>query len=235
MVAMVAGSVTAAVSIAAGRAGLAASTRRQLTLAVAAGITAWLGLTALLAGLGLLESWGSAPPRVVLLPGVVLVVMITLNRRSTFGTLLARIPNWWPVAAQTARVGVELLLWGLLQQGRVPRQLTFEGRNLDVVIGLTAPVVAWLILRGRIGPRALLTWNAVGLASLVNVIVIASTSVPGPWRADWPGAPLTEIAHWPAVWIPAFLLPAAVFLHLASLRQTVPLLTRAALTPSRTS
>jgi len=36
-----------------------------------------------------------------------------------------------------------------------------------------------------------------------------------------PGAPLTAITSWPIVWLPAFLMPVAVFLHVVSLRQNL--------------
>ena len=236
LVAALAGAVTAAVHTTAVHIGLAAPDRRTwLTVAVAAGLTGWLGLTWLLADLDVLAQWGSAPPRVVLLPLAVLAAMILLNRRPAFAALVAHLPRWWPVAASSARIIVELVLWAWLSDGLIPRQLTFEGRNVDVIVGLTAPAVAWLITRDRIGPRAVLVWNLLGLASLVNVAVIAVTSVPGPLRASWPGQPLTVIAYWPAVWIPAFLLPLAAVLHVVSIRQTVPLLRGVAPTLKRTS
>ena len=50
--------------------------------------------------------------------------------------------------------------------------LTFEGANLDILIGLTAPLAAWLATRGRGGLLAALDLGTVlGLvSSLVNVI-----------------------------------------------------------------
>jgi hypothetical protein len=53
------------------------------------------------------------------------------------------------------------------------------------------------------------------------VVVTAATSMPGPLHLDWPGEPLTEVARWPMIWVPAFLAPFAVLLHVVSLRQTL--------------
>jgi hypothetical protein len=103
----------------------------------------------------------------------------------------------------------------------VPVQITFEGRNFDVGIGASALLVAALVARHRLSPPWLLAWNAAGLAMLVNVIGTVATSIPGPLHLPWPGEPLTAIATWPMVWLPAFLAPFAVFLHLVSIRQTV--------------
>jgi hypothetical protein len=235
LVALLASGLTAGAWIASARAELPHRTRRRITLGTSAGLVAWLAFTATLARSEVLSVWGTPPPRVLLLPATVFVSMILLNRIPGFGELVRHIPRWWPVAALSARIAVELVLWALLLHGRIGAQLTFEGRNVDIYVGLSAPVVAYLIASGRIPAPALMIWNAVGLASLVNVAAIAATSLPGPWHQAWPGPALTEIAHWPGVWIPAFILPLAVFLHIVSIRQTTELLTRTPLPISRTS
>ena len=98
-------------------------------------------------------------------------------------------------------------------------QLRHSGRR-------TAPVLAWLVHRQRVTPAAVAVWNVLGLAMLANTIVTVATSIPGPLHRDWPGEPFTALAAWPLVWLPAFLAPLAVFFHIVSLRQTLPLLGR---------
>lgn len=224
LAALVAGLVTLAgwgVHEVAMRASLPRGLRRRISVGVVAIIAAWLGVTALLARTGVLAVWTSRPPRLLLLPLTVFATLMFVNRTNTFRALLERLPRWWPVALQTFRVGVELVLWGLYVTHQVPVQITFEGRNFDVLIGASAPFVAYLVASNRIAPWALLAWHALGFAMLANVIGIVVTSLPGPLHLDWPGEPLTAIASWPAVWIPAFLAPLAVFLHIVSIRQNV--------------
>ena len=124
------------------------------------------------------------------------------------------------MALQAFRVVVELAFWRLHWEGVVPVQMTFEGRNFDVLVGLTAPVVAAGIAAGRVGPRATIAWNLFGLAMLVNAIGTAATSAPGPLHLGWPGEPFTAIAAWPVIWIPALLAPVGIFLHVVSIRQS---------------
>jgi hypothetical protein len=117
------------------------------------------------------------------------------------------------------RVVVELFLWELFREGRVPVQMTFEGRNFDILVGLSAPVMAWAVARGAVSSRVLTVWNLAGLALLANIVIIANTSAPGPLHLNWQGPPSTFLAEPPWIWLPAFLVPLAFFGHFASLQQ----------------
>lgn len=221
LVATLATILTLGVHAVARRAGLPSPRRRAIVIGLATGLALWLGLTAALARAGVLSVWTARPPRVVLLPLTALAAIVFLSRGATFRSLIGSLPPSWPVALQSFRMGVELLLWGLFIQGRVPVQMTFEGRNFDGLVGLSAPVVALLVARDRLGPRGLLVWHFLGLGMLANVFGTAATSLPGPLHLDWPGPPLTAVASFPVVWIPAFFVPLAVFSHIVSIRQTV--------------
>lgn len=207
-------------------AGVAGAARRagfphasRLAFGVAAAAVAWLALAAGLAGAGLLSRYDMAPPRVALLPLAFLASMLLLSRTGTFARLLGGAPREWPIALQSFRLPVELLLWVLFQEGRIPERMTFGGWNLDILVGLSAPVVAWAVWRGRMSKPAVAAWNVAGLGLLANIVVIALRSAPGPLNAGWGGVPNTAIAEVPFVWLPAFLVPLAVFGHVASLRQ----------------
>jgi hypothetical protein len=205
------------------RAGRRAGLVRPWTLAasVAVGLIVWLGATAALAQSGVLADWSARPPRWPLLPLTALVTFALLTRTGTFRRLLAEVPPWQPVAVQTFRVGVELAFWRLHVEGIAPLQVTFEGRNFDALVGLTAPVVAAGMAAGWVGPRVAVAWNLFGLAMLFNAIGTVATSAPGPLHLGWPGEPFAAIAAWPVVWIPALLAPAAIFLHVVSIRQSL--------------
>lgn len=191
----------------------------RLPLAVAFALALWLALTAAIAQSGALMVFESLPPRLMMLPMSALVGLIVVGRGATFRRLLAATPLAWPVALMSFRVVVELMLWQLHEGGAMPPQMTFEGRNFDILVGLSAPVVAHGLTTGWLPRRAAIAWNLAGLALLLNVVTIAVTSVPGPTRLDWGGEPLTIVATAPFVWLPAFLVPVAVFGHVSSLRQ----------------
>jgi hypothetical protein len=193
-------------------------------------IAGWLLLTAGLAQSGVLSVWDAKPPRFPLIPIAALISIVLINRSGLFRKLLAMTPRHWPVAMQSFRIGVELAFWGLFASGGAPVQVTFEGRNIDALVGLTAPLMAVAIARFGLGPRAVIAWNIAGLGILFNAIFTTLTSMPGPLHLNWPGEPFTAFATGPFVWIPAFLAPLAIFLHVFSIRQSLALIRQASKT-----
>jgi hypothetical protein len=208
--------ITLGIALASRRAGLP---RKPATSSLF-GLMVWLGMTAALARGGLLSGSTALPPRWPLLPLTAITSFFILSRTSTFRRILDNVPPWQPVALQTFRVGVELAFWRLHAEGVAPVQVTFEGRNFDAIVGLTAPVVAAGIAFGWFGPRLTIVWNLFGLAMLFNTIGTVATSAPGPIHLNWPGEPFRAIATWPVIWIPTFLAPVAIFLHVVSIRQS---------------
>ncbi len=187
-------------------------------------IAAWLGLTALLAASGFLSQWDAKPPHFPLVPLAALAGVVLLHMSKPVRAALLAAPRHWAVAFQTFRIGVELSFWGLFATGGAPVQVTFEGRNFDVLVGLSAPLIAFAISRFDLRPRFVITWNALSLAVLFNTIVTTISSLPGPFHLHWPGPAFTAFGAWPFVWIPAFLAPLAIFLHIFSIRQNLALL-----------
>jgi hypothetical protein len=203
------------------RAGCDASEVQRAASITLVALSAWLAIAAVLAMSGLLSEWSARPPRWPLLPLTAFAAIVAVIRSAAAQRVLSNIPPAWPIGAQTFRIGVELALYALYVAGRAPIQVTFEGRNFDVLVGLSAPFVAWLVARRGLGPKSAIAWNAMGLAVLANTVGTVATSTPGPLHVDWPGPPLTAITSWPIVWLPAFLMPLAVFLHVVSLRQNI--------------
>lgn len=202
---------------AARRTGLSRSGTLAASLAVV--LVAWLGVTAVVAESGLLDVWSAVPPRWPLLPLTALAGFALFGR--TFRQVLVEVPAWQPVALQTFRVAVELAFWRLHAEGLAPAQVTFEARNFDALVGLTAPFVAVGIATGLVGRRVTVAWNLFGLALLFHAIGTVATSAPGPLHLGWSGEPFAAIASWPVVWIPAFLAPAAILLHVVSIAQAL--------------
>jgi len=183
-------------------------------------LVGWLALTGVLAERGFFEDFRSMPPRMLLGVGPALLALFALTFSRRIAPLLAALPPAWPVAAQSFRIAVEIVLWRLAVAGAIPELLSFHGRNVDILVGLTAPVVAYACFVRRAWPaRVAGWWNWAGVVILLNVVVHAQLSAPTPWRIFETDPPATFIADWPYIWLPAFLVPVAWLLHAVSLRQ----------------
>jgi hypothetical protein len=183
------------------------------------GIGLWLAFSAGLALSGLLGDFGRTPPPMVLLAGVSGILTLGLAF-SPFGTrLVEHTPVAWLVGFQGFRIVVELVLALLHQQGLIPIQMTFEGRNFDIVSGVSALLVAWLAARQQLPQWGLLLWNLLGQGLLLNIVVISILSLPIPIRAFFNEPANTIVATWPYVWLPVFLVQAALFGHVLMFRR----------------
>ena len=195
----------------------------RLPVAATVAIVAWLAFTAGVASAGVLLRGGTVPlyfPVLLLTP---VLAGILFLRSSRGRALLSTLPPAWPVAMQSFRIVMEIVLWALAVQGRIPYLITFEGRNVDILIGLTAIPVAWYCFVRRTWPaRVALLWNVAGLVILANVVFHAYFSAPTRLRIFVTEPSTTFIAFMPYVWLPAFLVPLAVWLHTASLMRTAP-------------
>ena len=183
-------------------------------------VTAWVALLGLLSLGGVFGDFRSLPPRILPALLVPLVAGFFLLRSAGARELLARTPLQWPIYAQFFRVVMEVILWLLYLQHRVPAIMTFEGRNADILVGLTALPVGYLcFVRRTWSPRVAMWWNVAGILILLNVVVHAQLSTPSPFRVFLTDPPVTFIAYWPYILLPGFLVPLAWLLHAASLIQ----------------
>jgi hypothetical protein len=119
------------------------------------------------------------------------------------------------VAINTIRIlGVIFVM--LYAAGRLPAPFAPSAGWGDMIAGVAAPPVAWLIARfgARVRPLAF-AWNIFGAADLISAIALGALSAPGPLNA-FAGPPTSAImTSLPWLMIPGFLVPSLFFTHLA--------------------
>ncbi|MEL6923166.1 MAG: hypothetical protein AAFO94_03890 [Bacteroidota bacterium] len=196
--------------------------RRQLLLRyIVLGVLLWLTFLAALVRIRFFENFSSMPPRitVAVLPPLILIVYLMFSK-SFAQKVLQFIPPKWLVLVQSFRIAVELILWMGLLGGFVPYQMTFEGFNYDIIVGITALLAGTaFFLRGRYRKFEVFIWNVSGLALLINIVAISFLSAPSPFRVFMNEPANTFIAYFPFIWIPGFLVPFALAMHLFSIKQ----------------
>jgi hypothetical protein len=148
-------------------------------------------------------------------PIVLVLMWIGLMRVQSLRSALEVAPLFVLVGVHVVRVlGVSFLV--LQASNRLPAPFAPAAGWGDMVAGLAAVPVAWLVYRQARGWRTALTvWNVFGLADLVVAVSLGVLSSPGPLRRIFaePDAGLMTSLPW--LLIPGFLVPPLVTLHLA--------------------
>lgn len=185
----------------------------------------WILLLTVLGFSGLLSDFSNFPPRMVLVLIVPMLVIVWFTASGASDNFLSKMPAAWIVKMQGFRVIVEIFIWWAFIDKLLPIQMTFEGRNFDILVGLTAPLVAFWCLKGdRKKSLWVLIWNILGLILLFNIIIIAVLSMPTPKQYFFDGPSNTIVATFPWILLPGILVMLAFALHLLSIKQMIRIL-----------
>lgn len=185
-------------------------------------ITIWLVLLALIAQTGFLQNFMAMPPHLLIIILPALITVFVLNSSKKILQLLQHISLKSLIYIQTFRILMEFILWLLYKDNIIPIQMTFEGYNYDILIGISAFIVAYYY---GVGIEMfnqkwfLISWNIAGITLLVNIVIIAILSTPSPFRQFMNEPANTVVAYFPFVWLPGFVVPVALMMHLFALRK----------------
>lgn len=195
------------------------SKKKRILSGTVLALIGWAAVTGILALSGVFRDFSSFPPRFMIVLVVPLAGIIWIVSTKTTREILRHTPPESVIGLQSFRVFVEILLWMLFIANLAPVQMTFEGRNLDILSGITAPLIAFLVARKKLSKPFTVLWNIACLGLLANIVITAILSLPTPFRVFMNEPANTIVAEFPVVWLPALLVPLAYGLHFLSLRQ----------------
>jgi hypothetical protein len=183
-------------------------------------ILAWLGLQAVVSLTGFYTVTDTAPPRfgLLLIPPVIFIAILFLTMKGKAAIDSFNVKTL--TLSHIVRIPVELTLYWLFLHKALPGIMTFEGRNFDILCGLTAPIVYYFgYVKNIFGKKVLIAWNIVCLLLLANIVFIAVLSAPYPSQKFGFEQPNIALFYFPFIWLPCFLVPGVLFAHLAALRR----------------
>lgn len=192
-------------------------TTRTVVVRTGIWIAAWLAVTWAAARRGLLLRFDDTPPPFALLVAAIVLIAVVLAFGPDGRRLVRGLPIWTLVAVQAFRLPLELAMHALYERGIMPEQMSYSGRNFDILTGITAIAVAVLVRAGVGGTRLVVVWNVMGLALLVNIVAVAILSTPR-FRAFGDDHLNTFVMYAPFVWLPAVMVLAALAGHLLIFR-----------------
>ena len=181
----------------------------------------WLLLQSGFSLLGLYAINGISAPKTPLLLVPPLLAILALFSTAAGRRWIKSLSPRWLTLLHVVRIPVELVLFWLFLYKTVPQSMTFEGRNFDIVSGLTAPFIYYFgYFRNRLSRTVLLGWNLGCLGLLINIAFIAVRAVPrGTFMAGSP--PNIAVLHFPFLFLPAVIVPLVLFAHVATIRQLI--------------
>ena len=116
------------------------------------------------------------------------------------------------------RIFAELVIFVGVHEGVAPKQLSVEGFNFDLLVGLSAFLVARRLEHGW-STKWAFVWNIFGCISLANIAWIALFSLPTSFRYFTNEPSNIWVTGTPYVLLPCFLVTAALTGHILIFRK----------------
>jgi hypothetical protein len=177
----------------------------------------WILVIAFLSWFGFFKDTTGMPPRIllVIIPAVIFVVysfrkieLLGLRRNYLIGIHILRIP-------------VELVLFQLYLQGKIPEIMTFAGWNFDILMGISAALIlGWTIITEKeMNQNLFRLWNIVGIVFLTIIVGTAILSAPSPLQQLAFDQPNLAILQFPYTLLPGIVVPVVLLSHLLCLKK----------------
>ncbi len=180
----------------------------------------WLVLQFFISKTGIYLNTQSMPPRFLLLvipPLLTIILLLTLPKAKPY---LAHFNLGVLSLVHAVRIPVEMVLFWLFLYKGVPQLMTFEGRNFDILAGITAPFIYYFgFYKKKLSQTVILVWNFICLALLINIVVNAVLSAPFSFQQFGFVQANVAVLHYPFVYLPGFIVPLVLFSHLISIKR----------------
>ena len=195
---------------------------RKKAIPILIGLIIWLIIQAVLSFKEFyISDTNSFPPKIVLfgiVPAFLTIVLLFLT--SNGREFVDSFPLKNLTYLNIVRIPVEMVLFWLFLNKTIPELMTFEGRNFDIVAGITAPFIAYFgLTKQKLSQTIVLIWNIVCLALLVNIVLNALFLAPSPIQKFAFDQPNIAILYFPFSWLPTCIVPIVLFGHFVSIRQ----------------
>lgn len=181
---------------------------------------AWISIQSAISLSGFYLNEETVPPRfpLLVLPPVLLIVSLFNSKRGR--AFIDQLDVKVLTLFHIIRIPVEIILFLLFIHKTIPQLMTFEGRNFDIISGITAPLIWYFgFVKKKLSRTVLLIWNFICLGLLLNIVFHAVFSVQTKFQLFAFDQPNTGVLYFPFTLLPGLLVPMVLFAHLAAIRQ----------------
>ena len=179
----------------------------------------WLTIQTIVGLSGFYIITDTTPPRFLLLPLPPLVFIMGLFATKKGRKYIDGLDLKYVTLLHIIRIPVELVLLWLFVHKTLPQLVTFEGRNYDILSGLTAPIIFHFgFIKNSLSKKIILIWTFICLGLLLNIVANMVLSAPFPFQKFAFDQPAIAILYFPFIWLPSCIVPLVLFSHLTSIR-----------------
>jgi hypothetical protein len=181
----------------------------------------WLAIQGVLSYKGFYLNSSGTPPRIAfaILPPLVLIILVLTTKRAK--KFRRRLDMKTLHLLHVVRIPVELCLYWLSLRKAVPELMTFAGHNMDIITGITVPILYLTCFKGREvrSVTLLFGWNIIGLVMLGSIVVKGILSAPTEFQQLAFDQPNIAVLYFPFVWLPCFIVMVVLFSHLVMIKR----------------
>ena len=194
-----------------------ASGRFRITLSV---ILALMTLQGVLALLDFFKVTDAFPPRLLFLVAPPFVIIASLFLTVKGRKYIDSMNLSTLTIMHSIRMVMELILVLLFTHKVMPQLMTFEGRNIDIFSGVTAPLVYYFgFVRRKLPAGILLAWNVLCFSILCFTVVNGVLSAPTPFQQFAFDQPNIAVLYFSFAWLAGIVVPVVLFAHLITIRR----------------
>jgi len=196
-----------------------AAKRLSLALWIGLALLAWFAAVLLLSPSEFFLALSLYPiPNIGLLFVPIIVGVTLLAKSVVFQKLVDTTYQPWLIGVQATRaMGVVFLT--LFGRGLMPAEFAIPAGIGDVIIGVTAPIVAAILFFNLpFGKKLAIGWNIIGFVDLVASNILGFLTSPTPYQLLALNNPNNLLFDFPLVLVPMFAVPLSLLLHIFSLR-----------------
>ncbi|WP_257289514.1 hypothetical protein [Cellulophaga baltica] len=177
----------------------------------------WLTFISLLAIFGYFKNTTSTPPRfIIVIIGSILLALYSIKTidpdKIKFKTLLL---------LHSLRLPIEIGLWHLYLKSEIPKIMTFNGYNFDIIMGISALIIYCLLQVNHQKKlfKFMYYWNIMGILLLSVIVGIAILSAPFPFQQFALEQPNQALLKFPYVLLPGIIVPMVYASHFIALNR----------------
>ena len=177
-------------------------------------IISWTIVQSLISLSGFYTNTDAFPPRfgLVIIPILIVLTFSLLPKQRKF--ILNVRNNKLSTFLHCIRLPIEIILLQLFLYGMIPELMTFEGRNFDIIAGVSAPVIGILFRKNKISKKILLLWNFAALSLVLFILFNAILSAELPFQQFGFNQPNRAILFFPFILLPATIVPIVIHTHI---------------------